>query len=425
MNYYNYPQSGRLEEHTKRLSLKDILMVLMIVLGSMNIFEYGIHIVVLFFLLYFISAGRIHYTEALFAPALMTFSLLFFWEDSLNGPTTIVKSLVWPMAFLLGYEATNMETWDEVGAQQTEKKVNRYILLVAIGFFAHFALNFYFNMGETYLGRNTKDVWSKEVRAATGQAALACIPLGWSIASFMNNTGIRKRIPALIVIAIVLMYNLVLSTRTLFLMLLIITLVAVLYLVFAANKSKKKLYVVLAVLVVLAFVVIGYRNNLFNMKEQFDSSEFHSRFYGKNSEDISEDGRLDRKRKYLERMPLNLWGGGHIRRYTGSYAHDLLLDLYDDAGILALIAAVMMVVGSVVVLVRLLKNGHVKFETRMMLLCVFMAMYMEFMVEPIFIGAPDLLMMFCFLYGVTTRMDKNLRLLHRMNFEATEKGSQL
>jgi len=222
-------------------------------------------------------------------------------------------------------------------------------------------------------------------------------------------------------LAVVLMYNLVLSTRTLFLMILFVALVAVIYMVVAANRTEKKFFALLAVLTVTIFLVFGYQYNLFNMQDYFQESEFYSRFFSDGSQKISEDGRMDARQKFLKYMLYFLWGGGNIRRYTGSYAHDLVLDLYDDAGVLALIASVLLVFGSLRVLIRILKNHSIEFETRMMILCVFTALYMEFMVEPIFAGMPDLLMMFCFLYGVLVRMDKNLLYLQHVKLEETEK----
>ncbi len=413
MNNYNYPYRGRVEKKPKLFTRRELLYLLIILLASMNFYAYGLHIMVAGFLLYCVTAGRLHYVDGLFAHLLLCVAVLFFWKDSLSGPSAMTKWMVWPMAFLIGYEMTALETPDAAGVEKTEKKVRYYTLIVAMGFFIHFAMNFYINRGETSLGRNTNDIWSKDVRAATGQAALACVPVGWCISSFLNNSGIKKRIPAVVGLVVILMYNLVLSTRTVFLMLLIVAVVAVIYLIVAGDKAQKKTYTLLTVLVVLVLVVVGYQANVFNIQDYFEESEFYKRFFAKSStQDISEDSRMDNKLRYFNYMFVYMWGGDYIRRRVGGYAHDLFLDIYNDAGILAFIATIMMVWGSARILLRLLKNKKVRFETRMTMLCIFTAIYMEFMIEPIFAGEPVLLMMFCFLYGVAARMDRNLTQLY-------------
>ena len=421
MNNYGYPYLGQVERKSKLFNNRERFLLLVLLLASMHFYLYGLHIMIVAFVFTCVLSGRIHYVDGLFAPALLSVALLFFWKNSLDGPSTITKWMVWPMAFLMGYEMTGMETLDMEGAEKLEKKVRWYMLIVALGFFIHFALNFYINRGASDLGRNTMDYWSKDIKAATGQAAQAGIPLGWCVASFINNNSFIKKIPAVIGLGVILLYNLVLSTRTIFLMVLLVTLVAIIYLVSTADKAQKKTYTVLTVVVVLILAAIAYQMNLFNLQAHIEESEFYSRFFKKGSQDISEDTRFDNKLKHLQYLPLALWGGDRIRPVVGGYAHDLFLDLHNDAGILAFIASIMMVCGSMGILRRLLRNKNVRFETKMTMLCVFTAIYMEFMVEPIFAGAPEVLMMFCFLYGMINRMDRNLTQLQLAEAETSEK----
>lgn len=407
MNNYNNPRIWRLEKPPKLFNLREQVFLLVLLLSSMNFYLYGLHIMIGGFLIYCVFTGRVHYVKGIGALLLLSVAVLFFWPKSLQDPSSMTRWLVWPMAFLLGYEMTAMDSVDETGIEKAEKKVNYYMLAIAAGFFIHFALNFYLSRGQSNLGRNTHDYWTKDVKAATGQAALACLPIGWCVASFINNTNFLKKIPSIIALVIILQYNLTLSTRTIFLMMLLVAIVAVLYLILSGEKAQKKTYTVLAILGILLAVVLAFQTNMFSMQSNFEESGFYNRFFTKGGEDFSEGSRWDNKMIYLELAPLYIWGGGRIYRRTGVLAHDLILDMHDQAGVLASIACIMLVVGSIRVLIRVLKNKHIRFETRLTVICFFAAIYMEFMIEPIFDGAPDLLMIFCFLYGMVKKLDYN------------------
>ena len=412
MNNYNNPRIWRLEKPPKLFNLREQVFLIVLLLSSMNFYSYGLHIFAVAFLLYGILGGRMHYAKGVGATLLLSVAVLFFWEHSLEGPTMMTRWMVWPMAFLLGYEMTIVDSADEAGAEKMEKKANYYMLTIAAGFFIHFVLNFFLSRGQSDLGRNTHDFWSKDVKAATGQAALACVPIGWCVASFINNTRILKKIPATLCLVMILQYNMTLSTRTIFVMILLVAIVAVVYSIISGDKTIKKVYTVLTVLVVLLAVVMAFRFNFFGLRSNFEDSSFYDRFFSKGGQDISEDGRWDNKMKYIELAPLYIWGGGRIYRRVDSHAHDLILDIHDQAGVLAAVACIMLVVSSIRVLIRLLKNKHIRFETRMTMICIFAAIYIEFTIEPIFEGMPDLLMMFCFLYGMNIRIDKNLSQLY-------------
>lgn len=408
MNNYNNLYIWRLEKKNQLFTSREKLVLLMLLLSSMDFYLYGRHIMIFAFLVYCAFAGRVHYVKGVGATILLSTAILFFTPDALNGPSTMTRWLVWPMAFLLGYEMTAINCTDESGAEKLNKRVNYYMLIISAGFFIHFALNFYFNKGQTDLGRNTNDFWSKDIKTATGQAAAACIPLGWCVASFINNTNFLKKIPSIIGLVIIFQYNLTLSTRTIFVMMLLVAIVAVLYLILSGEKAQKKTYTVLVILAVLFAFVMAYQSDMFNLQSNFEDSGFYDRFFTKGGSDITEDSRWENKKKFLELAPLYIWGGGRIRRRVGTYAHDLFLDTHDEAGVLALVAVIMIVGSSIRVLIRLLKNKQIRFETRMTVLCIFSALYMEFMVEPILAGMSELLMAFCFFCGMNICMNQRL-----------------
>ena len=108
-------------------------------------------------------------------------------------------------------------------------------------------------------------------------------------------------------------------------------------------------------------------------------------------------------------MPQHLLGGGHIFAETGSYAHDVLLDTYDEAGVFALVAAIAIVWDAASKMRKMLRNTLAGYNLKITVLCIYAAIFIEFAVEPIIAGMPWLLMIFCFTNGMVTAYVKGLQ----------------
>ena len=193
-------------------------------------------------------------------------------------------------------------------------------------------------------------------------------------------------------------------------MALLIAFVAIFYTMWqSGNQRRIKTLLMVAFLVFLA--VLMYDNNIFGIRDTVEESGFYRRFFGRSSQDIAEDNRWDNKLEYIRLMPDYLWGGGYIHRIVRGYAHDLFLDTYDEVGVVAFIALIMLIWSATAKLIRLIKTQRVDFRIRMTVLCIYAALYMEFMIEPIFAGGPELLMIFCFFHGMVTRLVSNAKAL--------------
>ena len=120
--------------------------------------------------------------------------------------------------------------------------------------------------------------------------------------------------------------------------------------------------------------------------------------------DIAEDGRWERKAKYLKLMPQHLFGGGHIHAMVDGYAHDVFLDTYDDAGIFALMAVIAIIWNAISKLRKLVKDPQINNSFKLTMLCIYVAIFIVFAVEPILDGIPWLLMIFCFCNGMLTAL---------------------
>ena len=317
-----------------------------------------------------------------------------------NGAITYLMSpFMFPLAYCVGLNF--LSTDDQ---ELAEKNLRSAMLVVSTGPFIHFLLNFLVNLGSN-TDRNAIDVWSGEAMAATGQASLALMMLSLSIVMLFTNARGRIKVLNIVVVIAIFIYNLTLAGRTLFVMLLLLLAVNLLFLIFMGEKKSKKYKTLLIVTLVVLSLVILYNANAFGVQDAFESSNLYDRFFGHMSSDLDDDGRIDRKLEYIEHFEKSLWGGIHLRPLYG-HAHDIFLDSYDEAGIFALITIVAFMISVVMRLVGCATTKALKFETRQWIISMYVAILAQFMVEPVVQGLPWMLMLFCFIHGMVTRLDK-------------------
>ena len=116
--------------------------------------------------------------------------------------------------------------------------------------------------------------------------------------------------------------------------------------------------------------------------------------------DISKDTRLANKMTYVKHLLAYPLGGGQLRNVTGVYAHELYLDAYNDAGILAYLVVILFAGSSFYSAFKAVRRGIVSGDLKLLILCVYLAIFIEFLLEPIMRGMPWLFCVFCFYSGM-------------------------
>ena len=143
---------------------------------------------------------------------------------------------------------------------------------------------------------------------------------------------------------------------------------------------------------------IVYTKNIYNIQGWINNSNLFNRFSGAK---ILDDSRIEFKRAYIRNMLNYPFGGGELRKALGNiYAHDLYLDVYSDVGIIGYFLICLFMICSVIRLIKVIKNNRISNDLRLIIICVFLAILIEFMVEPIIIGVPWMLCIYCFLCGI-------------------------
>lgn len=314
--------------------------------------------------------------------------------------TYLIAPFIYPLAYCVGLNFLPVNN-----QSLAEKNFRTAVITVSIGPFIHFILNFLYNLGKD-IERNTYDFWSKDILSATGQATLALMMLVVAVVMLFTNVRGRTKVLSVAVVVTIFVYNLMLAGRTLFVMLLLIFATSLLFLIAKGNKRSKKYKTLLIIVLITLALVVLYNANIFGIQDAVESSNFYDRFFGRlSTEDIEEDSRLDRKLSYIENFGKSFWGGIHLRPLYG-HAHDIILDSYDEAGIFALVAIIAFLISVVMRLIKCITSKTLKFETQQLILGMYVAILAQFMIEPIIQGMPWMFILFCFIHGMVTRLDK-------------------
>lgn len=385
-----------LSQRKKGITPLMYIVLFLVFLASMNVINRYYVFMFIAFGVFFLKPKRKIYLDTI--PILLLLVLGLSWVLFSPDSTISILGVVKPFTYLLCYIMGCAMIRDDTGYSSDHTPYNLFyktVLAVALGAFAHYIANWITNAGT--LERNTIDIWTGEPMAATGQAALACIPLTLAIACIFCKNKTFIKIAAIVTVVVVLMYNLVLSGRTLLLLLLAITAVALGHRLIMQKKGSFKVLIVFIVIVLLLLTL--YQSNAFGVKSYVEESPLFDRFFAEDSSmELDEDGRLDKKLYHLNNFTEHLFGGAHSREVRG-YAHDIYLDTYDEAGIFAFIAVVVYVLITVWRLIQCIKDKSLPFEFRQIVLCMYVIVYIEFMIEPILQGMPWLFAAFCLIDG--------------------------
>lgn len=322
-------------------------------------------------------------------------TMLVFGMNSIGTITGFLKPFVFFMAYVLGYGLPS-KTDDY---RKKEQFVEKTIYLCTFGFFFHYMLNFFTNLGA--MERDTIDYWTGTVLSATGQASLATMGCAVIVSVMFSGRKAGQKAVAFIFAILIVAYNLILAGRTLLYMLAISLVVAYLY---NSVVQKKNLFsILLTIGLITTLVVLVYNTNLFNIRTVIEDSNLYQRLLRKSGMGITNDLRFDYKYFYLKNLLNYPFGGCHIRAKCLHYAHDLYLDTYDEYGVLAFLAVIAYILSSMVRWVKCLRNRHVTFHTKLLVLCTFTVLNIQFCLEPIMDGTPFLFVAYCLIDGVLSR----------------------
>ena len=377
------------------------LIVTFLFLGASDFINRYYVCVFLAFFLFVITPGRRFRLNTSFAVLmLLSTSVVLFNPISTTTVTNMIKPFAYPLCYLMGFSLLSVRKRAEDGVQN-ERELHRLFFWLSVGPMIHFALNMFANeSGGDSRREELIDFWTGREMSATGQAALVCLMIALLSAYLFSPVGKKKKIFAILSLVLILAYNLVLAGRTIFLLAGIMILVAAFY--FGIEKKKFwKIFFIITFIVILLLVLFSL--DFLGIETAMENSNFYNRFFGESgTQEIDSDARMAHKLAYITRMDSHFWGGGHIREEYGHSAHDLYLDTYDESGVFAFLAIGCYILITLSRMIMCVRNKRFSFATRQMLLCFYVAVNIQFWLEPIMRGMPWLLATYCFLDGVVT-----------------------
>lgn len=376
-------------------------------LGSLNLinrFYYFVYIAAFLFLV--MPNGKMRFDSGFFALILFSMTLLLFDPSYQTMVTSMIKPFTYPLCYLIGTSLFSAGVKEDNDLLRDEKRTAWIIYVAASGVLLHFILNRIINHGID--SRNVIDFWTRQEMSATGQATMACLMIAVAVAFLFSKVKKTKKVIAILSLLIILEYNIILAGRTIFALILIAVGIAFLYSI-RENRNKRffrrsiKLILIVAVIFGLLFAM--YNSNIFGVKDAFESSNFYERFFGgRYAQDMEEDLRMEYKMYYIEHFWESMLGGEKLRAVYGHHSHDLYLDTYDEAGIFALIFIVFYIVKSLGRAIRCARNKNLTFEIRLLILCVYVVVNVQFWLEPIIRGVPWLLATYALIDGAVARL---------------------
>lgn len=325
-----------------------------------------------------------------------------------EGMLSMLRCFAFILLYWVGYNMTVVRSQERESAADFDLPVaqkNAYMLLliISLGSFSHYILNYIINFGERTV-RSTKDIWTGMTMAATGQNALACLMLGLGVATVILPPRRWQRAAGAVAIVGVMAYNLILACRTSVVILLAVFMIGFFYTMLElddkAQKQRLRFGIIAALLLIVLFVAL----DVGGVQTKIVNSSLFSRIRILSKVTSESFPRLRAKIAFISNAYKYPLGGLHMRAAYG-YAHDLLLDGYDEYGAAGFLMLAAILVSGVRQLWIFLRRTDYALSVRLAFLCVSAAVMLEFCVEPVLTGMSWLFPFYCLINGSVTGLN--------------------
>ena len=380
-----------------RGGLYHFVIMLLLIMAGMNLLNQSYYLFLAACVIAMVVNKRIFGDIDAICLMLIGISWVLFSPMGHDSITNIVKPMLYVCAYFAGMCYLSYTCKDK-DSRETEKFLIRMTVLLSVGPFVHYLLNMFNN--QDYSSRNTIDFWTNQAMAATNQAAMNCMAVAIAVGALFANVGKQYKWMAWLVLSTAVLYNLILAGRTTFAIIAIVVFLSAAYLYINSGGTKKS-KIVLGVALVILGLLICYTYDIFGIKTAVEGSNFYYRFFGGEAYRSSEDEtRLARKIYFLRNFTDGILGGAHLRNSGVGYAHDIVFDTFDEAGIVAFFGMCVFLVRCGLSFLRFMKHKSVYLASKQIVLSLYAALFLQFMVEPILQAAPWLFSLFCFQSGM-------------------------
>ncbi|MGN0990382.1 MAG: hypothetical protein ACI4O4_02890 [Candidatus Ventricola sp.] len=368
-----------------------------------NVLNVGIYILLAVSLIFTIMHGRI--PKKLKMYILMLFAVSYFLVCSLWGNLSFqtLKPFMFVVSWCMIYSYSR---------NCSISSIFKLIMVLAIGMALHGLANFAYNtmIGTNMISGLSYDVFTKQYSSATGQAVYFTLFVSIVFWAVFAQSNIKLKILGAVVFIASLLYDIQLGGRSFLVLAAISVFVGIVsYMMFALKnpdrKDKNRLILILLGFVVLIAVAIYlYENNYFGLKTWYETSYLFKRIEYYDADKIGQDVRVNLKLQYVRYFFSHIFGGNQISKGEGiGAAHELWLDVYDDAGLLSYVLLLFYTFLSVNTVYRMIKLEDLETHFKVGLIEYQLVMLAQFFVEPVFQGAPLLFVSYIMIDAALTR----------------------
>ena len=303
--------------------------------------------------------------------------------------TEVVKSLNYVFAFFVGYNLI-------CGSKQRLETSLHFITSIYIGFFIYLFLTYLKNnkIGFNKHYRILFEFWDGEIVAVTLIGLLCSVIIGYSFYGIIIQKSRVIKIISILSLGLVFLINMKTATRTPFILFVCIYLMmGFFYFINAKNKNKIKI-IVLFFIFILIFLFIIF-SNTFGIRDYIIESSVFKRI-------ILEGIKTSRNNisdYYLEYFFDYLWGGKYIYLNLGLLAHNFILEAHDSYGIISTFSLIGIIFYFFINIFKLIEIRN-KNTIIYLFISMYVSIFVQMCLEPVFEGYPVLVMCFIFLHGM-------------------------
>ena len=369
-------------------------MEILISMSSLKLFgNYQEVLVILFFILFFYMLYR--FKRIVFNVNLLVligFSLTYYLISLKYSQDVSQISIYCVLAYYIGLMLVAVN-------KNKDKCIIKYTYAIAIGFFIHAMLNYLVNVNSD--SRNTIDFWTHGVKSASLQAIMLTMIMGTSFFSLICLKEKWKKIIFFICILFAILYDLILSTRTLLIVGGIsIAISFIMFVILNYKNNRQEINRCLkTIFFLMLFVFIFYSINFLGIKNVVNESNFSARMRKIDTTEVDKD-RVETQILSIGSLFEYPMGGNNEEIGNLKYAHNMWFDVAKQAGIIPFALLVSFFVINLRNLFNLIKNPKVSCELKIFLVGIYVAVLLNFFVEPIMQGEPLFFIMFCMVMGM-------------------------
>lgn len=298
-------------------------------------------------------------------------------------------------AYLIGWN------WQKIFPGATASSV---MILFGLSFATHGLLNYFYSL---QLGVGNSgfcfDFWSKSHSASTAQGVLftPLVSVVWII--LLQHRSLVVKVATFITLLFAVRYNFMLGGRSFLLLLAFAAFTFLLIkITFSADSVGDAIKNLLVVCLVLFLILFLYQKNVFNLKNTFEDSYMAHRF---KYQSVAEDDKATRWVYYASHFSQGIFGGNKISISSGyGYAHNLWLDVFDQAGLIPFLMLLVLSFSSVAQGIR--TAFSVSRYEGLYAASFFVIYFSQFFIEPILQGSPYFFISFVFITGLFNSLNK-------------------